>query len=325
MTKLSFPSLCLCLAILPLLALAMLRLAGTAHAQPEPTLIIPPSGPCDATLPVRGSGFEPTRGPTTILRLYLLQPGSADISSGILNPAFVDQDGAFSAWAPLYEHGCEAAALDSKAEQPIGHLVIAAAGSSSGEPVVAPGERIPDIIAVAQYAYTTTTPRVPTETMTISPSSGPCDATVEVRGQGFPPSTAIRLDMGAPQSDRMMGKLASLTTDPSGRFVTKVELGSLGCTAAAIDDNDSGQLWLFADLEEPVIEPQGVPSSLARAPYRYTTTHVALQPLPDALAGTGSGPEPRPSPLTPLPLAGLLAALGIVLLVAPLCHRRLRS
>lgn len=295
------PPLCLA-ALVAALALFLPGSAGMASAQPEPTLTIThPSGLCDATLEVTGSGFEP-RVPAEAVILYLLEPGTADVSMGGLNPAVVEADGTFTQWAALHEVGCEAAQMDRAAAQPTGRLVIAAAWSTGG-PSVPSGEPIPDILAVAEYEYTTTTPYVPTETMVISPPSGPCDATVEVAGHGFPPSTAIRLDIIVPQGDGSMGKLASLTTDPNGRFVTNVTLGSLGCRAAVLDTD--GQLWISADLEERVIEPgQGIPPILTRAPYTYTTTEVAPQPLPDALAPTGSGGMQAQPTLTISPPSG---------------------
>jgi len=312
-----FPSLVAAFAVFAL------GTAGMARAQPEPTMVISPSsGPCDATLEVIGSGFAP-RMPPQGLVLYLLQPGTSDVNMGSLSAAFVEADGGFTDLASLHDVGCEAAQVDSAAAKPTGRLVIAAAWNPGGPPV-ARGEPIPDIIAVAQYEYTTTTPYVPTETMEIFPTSGPCDATVEVSGHGFPPSTAIRLDMGVPKGDGSMGKLASLTTDASGRFVTNVDLGALGCRAAVLDDHFTGQLGISADLEERVIEAgHGIPPILTRTGYTYTTSSTS--PTPGAFPGTGSGPDPRPTPLTPLSLAGLLTALGIVLLLAPLCARRLRS
>ena len=310
-------------ALVAALAVFLPGNAGTATAQPEPTLTIsPPSGPCDATVEVSGSGFQPTRAPVQVLVLYLLQPGTSDVNMGSLNATVAEADGSFTQWAPLRQLGCKAAQVDSGAAEPTGRLVIAAAWNFEG-PSVPPGEGIPDIIAVAQYEYTTTTPYVPTETMEVFPASGPCDATVEVAGHGFPPSTAIRLDIIVPKGDGSMGKLASLTTDPSGRFVTNVNLGSLGCRAAVLDEHYSGQLGISADLEERVIEPgHGIPPILTRTAYTYTTTHVAPQPLPDALAGTGSGPTSDAAHAFVLPLLAGLAATSLLAVAACLYARR---
>jgi len=298
-----------------------------AAAQPQPpTLSVePPSGPCDAAVEVTGSGFPPTGEVHETLRLYLLQPGTADVSMEILNPASVDRDGTFSQWAPLYKRGCEAATLDSQAERPTGHLFIAVS-STSEERGVRPGERMPNIIAVAEYAYTTTTPPTP-PVMVVSPSSGPCDATLEITGHDFPADTAIRLDMGTPKSDGTMGQLASLTTDSAGRFAATVSLGALGCRAATLDDHYSSQLWIFADLVERLIEPgqQGIPPILTRTPYAYTTTRVGTQATPAALPNTGGGPGDPPVALVWLAIAAALAGVGLALVVASLYRsRRLR-
>jgi hypothetical protein len=266
-----------------------------AVAQPQPTLVLSPSsGPCDATVEVKGSGFPVSSGPAETLRLYLIQPGTADISMDILNPAFVQPDGTFRQWASLHTSGCEAAAMDSRAGQPTGHLLMAASSSleHSGVPR---GERVPNIIASVRYQYTTTTPYVPTETLQVSPASGPCDASVGVMGQGFAPNTGIRLDMGVPKGDGTMGNLASVTTDANGGFAATVDLGSLGCQAAALDGHYSGQLWIVANLQERPVEPgQGMPPILTRAPYGYTTTAVspapAAQPQSTLVLSPSSGP-----------------------------------
>ena len=165
----------------------------------------------------------------------------------------------------------------------------------------------------------------PEPTLTISPSSGPCDATVEVTGHDFPPNTAIRLDMGHPGGDGKLGKLASLTSDSTGRFALGVELGALGCEAARLIKElgtGSEELWIFADLEERIVEPgRGIPPILTRTPYTATTTRVGAQPLADALPDTGSGPAPSSMPLARLGLTGLLAGVGALLLVGAFVTR----
>jgi len=430
------------LALVAAFAVFVLGTGGSAHAQPT-IVISPPSGPCDAPLEARGSGFPQPHTPIEVLRLYLVKPGTSDVNMRILNAASVHPDGTFAAGLGSAELRCQAAALDSQAEQPTGYLLIAAA-SIFGAPPVGPGDHIPDIIALARYAYTTTTPRVPTETMTVSPTSGPCDGTIEISGSGFEPGMEVSLDLARPNSDAKMGKLGSAITSPRGEFSVTVSLGPLGCEAVQLDRMSgpqaaSNRLVIYADFAEPPPR-RGVPGSLARvdytytttqvgpgptmvisppsgpcdatlevsgsgyppnadvdiglgrphsegvigvvgcattsatgdfslavdlgtlgcdtaalddrldspgapkelfllayvppapvlgqsahATYTYTTTHVAPEPPPDTLPGTGSPPDPRPMPLARLALAGLLAGLGIVLLVAPLCHRRLRS
>jgi len=299
---------------------AALAPVGGAAAQPQPTLSISPSsGPCDATVEVTGGGFPVPRSPLESLGLYLLQPGTTDVNMEILNAASVQRDGSFSQSVPLSERGCEAAALDSQAEQPTGDLFIAA---WSGETPVGPGERIPDIIAVARYAYTTTTPRVRTESLSVSPQSGPCDAMVDVRGEGFEPGTEVPLDLAKPNTDDVVGRLAVATADSDGKFSARVSLGDLGCDAAALDDRfDSPgspkEIEIYAGFRHDVL------FVAARARYTYTTT--AVSPDLHALPVTGSGPGGRSMSPVWLPLAAVLAGVGLVLVVASLYRRRQRS
>jgi hypothetical protein len=286
----------LCMAVALLAALAA---PDRAAAQPQPTLVLSPaSGPCDATVEVTGEGFPLPRGPLESSALYLVQPGTADVSMEILNPAFVDQDGTFRQWAPLWKRGCEAATLDNQAEQPNGRLLIAATSSFEG-PGVSPGERIPNIIAVARYTYTTTTPHVPTEALTISPSSGPCDGAVQVMGSGFEPGLDVLLKLGKPGSDDTLGTLASVTADANGGFVVAFSLGELGCRAAELNatvgDPAHPQIGIGAFHATYPIPPQGIPPVLASVSYTYTTTPAppggaAAQQQPTLTLIPGSGP-----------------------------------
>ena len=319
--------LCVAVALLALAASGALAPARPAAAQPQPpTLSVqPPSGPCDNMVGVGGNYFLPSPGGwPPVLTLYLVQPGTADVSMATLGQAEFSLNVRFFVEARLWEQrGCEAATLDSQLERPTGHLTLAIA---EGEPVVEPGERIPNIISVAEYAYTTTTPP-PRPTMVLSPSSGPCDATLQITGHDFPADTAIRLDMGRPKSDQTMGQIASLTTDPVGQFVVTVSLGALGCQAATLDDHYSSQLWISADLVERLVEPgQGIPPILTRTPYAYTTTRVGTQATPAGLPNTGSGPGEPPVSLVWFAVAALLAGVGMALVAACLYRsRRLRS
>ena len=309
------------------LLVAALAPPGGAAAQPQPTMVLSPaSGPCDAPVQIRGAGLEhlqvPEPGPGPAL--YLLRPGTADVNVEILNGVDIYADGTFTGSVPLWKHGCEAAALDSQAGHPFGYLSIALSG---GGPTVQPGERISNIIAVAQYPYTTTTPQ-PQPTMVLSPSSGPCDATVEITGRDFPASTAIHLDVAGGGGEATLGRLASLTTDPSGGFALGVSLGTLGCEGAQwIEGLGEGpkEFMIFAEREDPVILPgqQGLPGFLTSAAYTYTTTTPSPRPL--VLPSTGSGPEGRATPALWFPLAGALAGIGLLLAVGSLYRsRRLR-
>jgi hypothetical protein len=257
--------------------------------------------------------------------LYLLQPGTTDVNVEILNGVDIYDDGTFRGSVPLWKRGCEAAALDSQAEHPSGHLSFALSG---GGPTVQPGERIPNIIAVAQYAYATTTPQ-PQPTMTITPSSGPCDATVQITGRDFPASTAIHLDVAGGGGEATLGRLASLTTDPEGDFALSVSLGTLGCEGAQwIETLGAGpkEFMIFAGREEPLILPgqQGLPGFLTSAAYTYTT--AGPSPAPRTLPSTGSGPREGSTPRVRLLLAAALAGVGLLVLIGLLYRsRRLRS
>jgi len=299
--------------------------AGSGGMQPEPTMVIsPPSGPCDTPLEARGSGFPLPRAPTEIVELYLVHPGTSDVNMRILNAASIEPDGTFTARLGPAEPRCQAAALDSKAEQPAAHLLIAATTSLTGPPVP-PGEPIPDIIAVARYAYTTTTLRIPTETLVVFPPSGPCDATIEVTGSGFEPAMKVRLDLGAPGSDASLGTLASVVAHADGRFAVEVSLGELGCRAAQghmiAGDPSRRELAIWAFEAAPSTPSSGIPAVLAGAGYTFTTTEVTATPS-GALPVTGSGPASDGAHAFVLPLLAGLAAIGLLAVAACIYARQ---
>jgi len=321
------------LLLLPALAAAAfavfpLGTAGMAYAQPEPTMVIsPPSGPCDTPLEARGSGFPLPRAPTEAVRLYLVRPATEDINMVVLNAASVQPDGAFTARLGSAETRCQAAALDSEAEHPTGHLLIAATSTLRG-PSVEPGQPIPDIIVVAQYEYTTTTLHVPTETMAVSPTSGPCDGTIEVSGSGFEPGMEVRLDLGRPGSDAAMGTLASVVAGADGRFAVEVTLGQLGCRAAQahmiVAKSSPPQLGIGAYEAAPSTPPVGIPPGLAGARYTFTTTEVTATPS-GALPVTGTGPASDAAHAFVLPLLAGLAAIGLLAVAVCLYARQRRT
>jgi len=257
--------------------------------QLQPTIVISPaSGPCNATVEVRGQNFPLPERPMQTLGLYLLQPGTTDVSMALLVTGYLHLDGTFRQSAELQEHGCEAATLDSQAEQPAGYLTIAAA---PGGPAVSPGDRIPNIIAVGQYRYTATTPP-PSPVIVISPSSGPCDATVEITGQDFPPNTAIELGVGGTDGELTMGgHLGSALSDGDGHLSLSMMLGFFGCAMAHVtkDQNRGDQLWLLGYVLEP--GPSGRPTArtLTRAGYTFTTTESTL-PIATLTLSPSSGP-----------------------------------
>lgn len=299
---------------------------GGRAAQPQPTMVISPSsGPCDAAIQVGGSAFPVPTGPYPYVALYLLQPGSPDVDAGSLGSAHIDRDGSFSGWAGLRHGGCEAAALDSQAEQPSGHLVIAATLSQAA---LQPGERVPDITAVAQYAYTTTTPHVPTETLGISPASGPCDATVEVTGSGFEPGMAVVLKLASASGEFGLGPLASTTAGDDGGLNASFSFGELGCSTAELitEYGAGGELVVGAfPAVYPTPTPPGPPDPLAAVRYTFTTTTPTAAPLPRTLPATGSGPSGPTARVPWAPLIGGMAALCIILVAVFLRRRRVRS
>ena len=311
--------------------LATLLPPGQAGAQQGPTIeLLPPSGPCDAAIRVRGWAFErpPPGHATRRLELHLLQPGTTNVSMDLLSSALVDRDGAFSEWVGMWKHGCEAAALDSQAEQPSGHLVIAATLSQTKLPA---GEPIPDIIATAEYAYATTTPHVPTEALSISPASGPCDAAVQVTGSGFEPGMEVRLKLGRPGSDASLGTLASAVADEAGEFTVQFSLGELGCEAAELNmivgDPTRPELAIWAyPATRPTPVPPGIPPVLAGVGYTFITTVPTAGPPAQTLPTTGSGPTDDGGTAAFI-IAGLvgLAAGGLLIGGACLYGRRRRT
>jgi hypothetical protein len=262
------------------------------------------------------------------LTLYLVQPGTADVSMDTLGQsggqASTRVNGNFEVDASLSEHhGCEAATLDSQSERPTGHLTFAL---TAEEPTLEPGQRIPNIIATVEYAYTTTVAQ-PRPTMVLSPASGPCDATVEVAGNAFPPRQDLGLKLRLPGSEDNVGTFGSAVTDPGGRFDGRFSLGELGCYAAQLYMRFRGptqpQLEIVADTIPP---PQQIGASLATVLYMFTTTEVGGGQPARALPAAGSGPGNLSASLVWFVVAAVLAGMGLALVAGSLCRsRRLRS
>lgn len=309
--------------------IAVAHYVYTTTAPPaEPRMVLTPaSGPCEAPIRVRGWGFErpPPGLATRRLQLHLVRPGTADISMDSLHHPLVDRDGAFSEWVGMRQHGCEAATLDSQAEPPSGHLVIAA---TLFETIVPVGERIPDIVATAEYAYTATAPHVPTEALTISPASGPCDAAVQVSGSGFEPGIEVVLKLASPSGEFAVGTLASAVVDGGGQIEVGFSFGALGCRTAKLITEYSPHRELGvgafpAVYPRPV--PPGMPTALATVRYTFTSVTVGVAAPPDALPATGSGPGPAAGTPRWLVLVAPLVGLGLVLVMASLYLRRKRT
>jgi hypothetical protein len=242
---------------------------------------------------------------------------------GFLTFGDVNEDGSFSRWFSLYQHGCEAAALDSQAQQPAGYLTIAAVRGTLT--AVQPGDQIPNIIAVAHYIYTTTTPPPP-PVMVISPSSGPCDATIDVTGTGFQPGQQLKLRWAYPRSESSLGDLASVTADSEGAFLAEFALGETGCHAAQAYSSTGDPLPPRLRIDAvPVGPPLGVGGGLAEALYTLTTTAVGAGGAPRVLPATGAGPAGGSGPASWVPLIGGVAAIGVILVAGSLFCRRIRS
>jgi hypothetical protein len=294
-----------------------------AAAPPQPTLTLTPSsGPCDATVEVEGT-VRPDQA--QFLWLYLVQPGTVNANMGTLNDGFVPAAGQFKATAPLWQHGCEAAALDSQSAQPTGHISIAlSAKEAPAQPTARPGEEIPDVIAVAQYVYTTTVVR-PRPALTLSPSSGPCDGAVDVKGTSFAPRGDISLQLRLPNSEDNVGTLGSAVVDAGGRFTVRVTLGELGCYAAQLymrfGDPVRPQLEIVADTIPP---PQQIGASLATVFYTFATTEVGGGGVARSLPAAGRGPADPSASVVWFVVAAVLAGVGLVLLVASIYRGGLR-
>jgi hypothetical protein len=153
--------------------------------------------------------------------------------------------------------------------------------------------------------------------LTVSPPSGPCDATVEVRGSSFEPGAMIELNLARPHSEGAMGKLGSAIADAAGDFSLAVSLGALGCEAAALDTraDDPGEpkdLQMYASYQ-----PRR-PRLAAWAVYAYTTTNPSPDVVPAAPPDTGNAGDTsgartfHPAAILALAAGGLLLALGAV-------------
>lgn len=309
--------------------IAVARYAYTTTSPPaDPLAVVSPStGPCDAPLEVRGRGFEPQGGAGSDLLLYLVRPGALDINMDLLNPASTGPDGAFSEWVGMWRRGCEAAGLDSEAEVPTGHVVIAVASRASDMPT-GEGDRIPNIVATAQYEYTTTAPHVPTEALSIVPPSGPCDGTVQVSGSGFEPGLEVVLKLASPSGEFGVATLGSAVADDSGGFQVEFSFGQVGCRTAGLirEYGAGGELAVGAfPAVYPIPAPPGRPDPLAWLGYAFTTVSPGGAAVPGALPQTGSGPGAEAGPPRWLVLIGPLAGLGLVLVMASLYLRRKRT
>ena len=145
-------------------------------------------------------------------------------------------------------------------------------------------------------------------TLTVNPESGPCDATVEVRGAGFPPDTEVKLALGAPHSGEDQTTLATPRAGADGSFGVSITLGEIGCEAAAADIrfDDPGEPRDLVIWTRDTANPQRI---AARTAYRYTNTVPGERPaLP--VSGSGASGASRGAPWATL--ATLLFGMGLV-------------
>lgn len=136
----------------------------------------------------------------------------------------------------------------------------------------------------------------------LSPTSGPCDAAVEVRGQGFPPAGQVEISILRPHSEGPYARLGEVSTDALGALAASFSLGAAGCEVAARDDaaddpSEPKELFIWADaLESPV-------AKVAR--YTYTTTTIEGATVGPAASQTASVAPPTS---TNLPTPGTSGA-----------------
>jgi len=281
--------------------------AGGAAAQPQSTMVIFPAiGRCDATVEVTGQDFPPNAA-------IDLGVGGTDgelTMGSYLGSALSDGDGRLSQSMMLGFFGCGMAGVTIDQNRGDQLWVLAY--------VVEPGpyHPMPRTLARAGYTFTTTESTLPIAVLTLSPSSGPCDAAVQATGTLFEPGSDVTLLLARPAGEGSMGTLGEVRPDANGGFVITLNLGSLGCEAAAA-------------LRLPLGEPNdfqvcgGAYQALRCATYASTTTGVS--PEPHALPSTGSGPGGRSMSPVWLALAAALAGLGLTLVAASLYQRRQRS
>jgi hypothetical protein len=239
-------------------------------------VLTPNSGPCDATIQVSGSGY----GASVEVNVGIARPHSEGSYAMLATPT-TDMNGEFAIWVQLGEAGCEVAARDADfddvgAEDPF--LVIF--GSAGGS-------------KVAFYEYTTT---VATQDLafSVSPTSGPCDATISAAGSGFPARSEIEISLNRPHSNGSIVDLMSAVTDSSGAFSVLVTLGEFGCVVARLDDE-------FDDPGEPKelgiaasTNPPGGGIRVVR--YGYTTTSLAGEVEATSTASAIGTAQPSATP-----------------------------
>jgi hypothetical protein len=278
---------------------------GRAAAQPQPTLVLSPSsGPCDATLQVTAQDFPANAA-------IELGVGGTDgqLIAGHLGSVLSDADGRLSLSTLLGFLGCGMAGV-TKERTGGDQLWLLGYVLEAGP--YGPTARI---LARARYTFTTTESTLPIAVLTLSPSGGPCDATVEATGALFEPGSDVALQVARPDSEGFMGTLGRVRADANGGFTTTLTLGTLACEAAA----------LHAAAGQPKqLQVCGAAYQASRcATYAPTTTVPAGVAPASALPSAGhGGTSPRMDIRPPAMVAGLL---GVLLLLGGLLAARRRS
>lgn len=146
-------------------------------------------------------------------------------------------------------------------------------------------------------------------TLTLDPSSGPCNGTTTATGTGFAPNSFVELSLGTTAGDAVEGTLAIAPTDGTGSFAVEFPFGTLGCDllARTLRAFEPDHFTVYANHN---YDPNAT-SIFARTDYGLTTT---------ALPPTGGGPgDEHGAALIPFVL---LVMVGCVVCAAGLLGRR---
>jgi len=135
------------------------------------------------------------------------------------------------------------------------------------------------------------TPDVPAPVLTITPDSGPCDATVTVAGINFPAPAAVTFKYVLPNSDQLGAEITDISPQ-DGTFSAQLDLGAGGCEiAATAAAHGRTSVTIAAD------QTHLPPDIYATVQYRY------VLPAPVVAPNTGDGTSAAHAHRTPLALA----------------------
>jgi hypothetical protein len=130
--------------------------------------------------------------------------------------------------------------------------------------------------------------------LVLTPDSGPCDATIQATGSGFPPDSAITFSLNRPYSEGYFASIGSTVSDASGAFSAEVTLSEVGCTVASRDEQfdspgDPKEFGLTASVD-------AAPAVGRSTQYTYTTVSVGGS-APTAAAESPSGASGSSTPV----------------------------